>query len=243
MTEAEWLRCRNPFTLLAWVRQLADGRRWRLFNVACCRRVESLLNQPADMDCLRNMEHFADRTTPNPTPAVEALARVAYRTSLTAFPGRTAPPGTWWLVSDYLDGVGRVRAVRAVAACARMTAETCWESLVAYRYTQRWRNRDEERKREAREERFHERVARATLLRDIFGNPFRRVSIDPSWLTSTALALARGMYESRDFGAMPILADALQDAGCDNDDILDHCRGPGPHARGCWVVDLVLGKV
>jgi hypothetical protein len=51
-----------------------------------------------------------------------------------------------------------------------------------------------------------------------------------------------GMCESRDFGAMPILADALHDAGCDNADILDHCRGPGPHVRGCWVVDLVLGK-
>ena len=53
---------------------------------------------------------------------------------------------------------------------------------------------------------------------------------------------AQQMYESRDFSAMPILADALQDAGCDNADILDHCRGPGPHVRGCWVVDLVLGK-
>jgi hypothetical protein len=50
------------------------------------------------------------------------------------------------------------------------------------------------------------------------------------------------MYGSRDFGAMPILADALQDAECDNAAILDHCRGPGPHVRGCWVVDLVLGN-
>ena len=76
-----------------------------------------------------------------------------------------------------------------------------------------------------------------------FGDPRRPVAIDSGWRTSTVLALARGMYESRDFGAMPILADALQDAGCDSDDILNHCRGPGPHVRGCWVVDLVLGKV
>ena len=80
------------------------------------------------------------------------------------------------------------------------------------------------------------------LLREILGNPFQRVKCDPSWRTSTATALARQMYDSRDFSAMPILADALQDAGCDNDDILDHCRGIGPHVRGCWVVDLVLGK-
>ena len=62
------------------------------------------------------------------------------------------------------------------------------------------------------------------------------------WRTDTALTLARQMYESRDFSAMPILADALQDAGCDNADILNHCRGEGPHARGRWVIDLVLGK-
>jgi hypothetical protein len=82
----------------------------------------------------------------------------------------------------------------------------------------------------------------AALLRDIFGNPFRPVAFDPAWRTSTAVALAQQMYDSRDFGIMPILGDALQDAGCDSDDILDHCRGPGPHVRGCWVVDLVLRK-
>jgi hypothetical protein len=80
------------------------------------------------------------------------------------------------------------------------------------------------------------------LCRDIFGNPFRPVSLSPQWRTDTAVSLARQMYESRDFGAMPILADALQDAGCDNTDLLNHCRGPGPHVRGCWVVDLILGQ-
>ena len=80
-------------------------------------------------------------------------------------------------------------------------------------------------------------------LRDIFGNPFRPVAFSPAWRTDTALTLARTMYESREFSAMPILADALQDAGCDNTDILDHCRNPKQvHVRGCWVVDLVLGK-
>ncbi len=85
-------------------------------------------------------------------------------------------------------------------------------------------------------------TAGAALLRDLFGNPFRPVAFSPEWRTDTALALASQMYESRDFSAMSILADALQDAGCDSADILDHCRGDGPHVRGCWVVDLVLGK-
>jgi hypothetical protein len=83
----------------------------------------------------------------------------------------------------------------------------------------------------------------APLFRDICGNPFRPVIFDPAWRTDTAVSLARTMYESRDFSATPILADALQDAGCDNHDILNHCRDTSaPHVRGCWVVDLVLGK-
>lgn len=88
-----------------------------------------------------------------------------------------------------------------------------------------------------------ELAVHANLFRDLFGNPFRPVAFSPEWRTDTAIALARTMYESRDFSAMPILADALQDAGCDNDDVLSHCRSANPHARGCWVVDEVLGKV
>ena len=77
---------------------------------------------------------------------------------------------------------------------------------------------------------------------DIFGNPFRPVTADPRWLTSTAVALARAIYDERAFDRLPILADALEEAGCDNADVLAHCRGDGPHVRGCWAVDLVLGK-
>ena len=83
----------------------------------------------------------------------------------------------------------------------------------------------------------------AYIIREIFGNPFRSVVFDPSWRTSTVLALAQGIYDERAFDRMPILADALQDAGCDNDDILNHLRDPtAPHVRGCWALDLVLGK-
>ena len=79
---------------------------------------------------------------------------------------------------------------------------------------------------------------------DIFGHAFHSVAFCPAWGTDTAVALARQMYESRDFAAMPILADALQDAGCDDEGVLGHCRDANAtHCRGCWVVDLVLGKV
>jgi hypothetical protein len=81
-----------------------------------------------------------------------------------------------------------------------------------------------------------------SLIHDIFGNPFCPVAFDSDWRTTTAVQIAKGMYDSRDFAVMMILADALQDAGCESATILDHCRGVGPHVRGCWVVDLVLGN-
>ncbi|MCE9530975.1 MAG: hypothetical protein K8T89_07610 [Planctomycetes bacterium] len=77
---------------------------------------------------------------------------------------------------------------------------------------------------------------------DIVGNPFRPVTIDPRWLTSNVVDLALAIYEDRAFDRMPILADALMDAGCDSDEIIHHCRGVGPHVRGCWVLDSILGK-
>jgi hypothetical protein len=76
----------------------------------------------------------------------------------------------------------------------------------------------------------------------IVGNPFCPVAVEPSWLTSTVIALAEGIYKEKAFDRLPILADALQDAGCDNDDVLSHCRSDESHVRGCWVVDLLTGR-
>jgi hypothetical protein len=88
-------------------------------------------------------------------------------------------------------------------------------------------------------------AALALLLLDIFGNPFRPVSTASHWYTwneGTIIRLAKGIYEERAFDRLPVLADALEEAGCTNADILNHCRSPGPHVRGCWVIDLLLGK-
>jgi hypothetical protein len=87
-----------------------------------------------------------------------------------------------------------------------------------------------------------ERTVQAELLRDICGNPFRRVVFESVWRTPTTLTLAASIYEDRAFDRMPILADAMEEAGCDCTDILIHCRAPCTHVRGCWVIDLVLGK-
>lgn len=95
-------------------------------------------------------------------------------------------------------------------------------------------------------------TATAGVIRMFAGSPMRptpepyrstmNIEIDPRWLSSTVLDLARTIYDERLFERMPILADALMDAGCDSEEIINHCRGTGPHVRGCWVVDLLLGK-
>jgi hypothetical protein len=90
-----------------------------------------------------------------------------------------------------------------------------------------------------------ESPAQSVLLRDVFGNLFHPTALNPDWVGwngGSLRMLAQAIYEERAFDGMPILADALEDAGCDNADILDHCRGPGPHVRGCWVLDLLLSK-
>jgi hypothetical protein len=86
------------------------------------------------------------------------------------------------------------------------------------------------------------RAAIADLLRCVFGNPFRPVTLDPAWRTSTVLGLASAIYAERAFDRLPILADALEDAGCDQPDLLAHCRSDNLHVRGCWAVDLILDK-
>jgi hypothetical protein len=124
-------------------------------------------------------------------------------------------------------GCHLVRSLTGPSAEAAARAAAEWAAGVATRTGDTWQ----------------EKWFRAVLLCDILGNPFRPVALAPSWQTDTVLALARRVYDAREFSAMPILADALQDAGCDNATILDHCRDPQPaHARGCWVVDLVLGN-
>ncbi len=100
-------------------------------------------------------------------------------------------------------------------------------------------------------DRFHRplRPIHASFLREIFGNPFRTVAVNSSWLTANVRPLAAAVYEDRhmpsglfDTHRLGILADTLEDAGCDNADILNHCRQPGEHVRGCWILDMVLGK-
>jgi hypothetical protein len=87
-----------------------------------------------------------------------------------------------------------------------------------------------------------QRGKQAVRLRCLFGNPFQPIVLDPKWVSSTVKQLATVIYDERQFSNMPILGDALEEAGCDNQDVLKHCRRQVEHCRGCFVVDLVLGR-
>ena len=221
MTEAEWLGCANPAPMLAILGDRATDRKLRLFVIACCRRLQDPWPVPEEFgEFLEWAEQFADGSI-----GPDELAIIF--DELDGYVHDYAPD--WWT------------GIAAMIACAvRLPqADPGRVHEGALRVVRYDRFPDEDRS-EAENQLFR---AQAGFLRDVVGLlPFRPIVFATEWRTSTVLALARQMYESRDFSAMPILADALQDAGCENSAVLDHCRDPGPHTRGCWVVDLILGK-
>jgi hypothetical protein len=220
MDEEEWLAATDPMLMLDSIPHPASERKAVLFAVACCRAILTDHREWREHIILA-VEKYVDGLA---TAAEVIDASRNYNANSDA-----SPVVRLAMMFELPQG----SRVGALAACVGSVAHVASFSASDSDWLPQ-----SERDTEVPRRKQHQ----ATLLRDIFGNPFRSVALDPEWRTSTATALARGMYESRDFGAMPILADALQDAGCDSDDILNHCRGDGPHVRGCWVVDLVLGK-
>jgi hypothetical protein len=99
---------------------------------------------------------------------------------------------------------------------------------------------------EALLEDYERRRAQADILRDLFGNPFRPVSVDPAWLAwqgGAVRSLAQAIHDDQAFHLLPVLADALEDAGCAERQLLEHCRQPGVHVPGCWVLERLRDKV
>jgi hypothetical protein len=236
MTEAEWLACPHDVVrhLYAMIRFLegreGNDRRLRLFACACCRRVWDLLQVEAARMIVELSEAYADGEVSD-----AELETIEDHPDLRSLAGDTSPPISRRVLDAHVaTGWLSETPVHAVSISQRTSGEPAYD-FIASSYNGFGLGRAVPRSEAAI-------VEQMQLLRDIFANPFRAVGFPAHWHTDTSVALACQMYEARDFSAMPILADALQDAGCDNEDILDHCRGPGPHVRGCWVVDLVLGK-
>ena len=229
MIEAEWLACRDRRAVLAFLTEKVTDRKLRLFACACCRRVWRLMRHEESRRAVEIAERFADGIVGD---ADRSEARRAAAVVTQARGIAPAPTDPRW---ERRAASSAYYAVAGEAAkAANGSSELAVEAVI-------WQNGGHAA-RDSSGLVGSEQLLQTHFLRDIFGNPFRPVEFSPAWRTDTAVTLAQQMYDAREFSAMPILADALQDAGCDSDDILDHCRGSGPHIRGCWVVDLVLGK-
>ncbi|MDB5312003.1 MAG: hypothetical protein JWO38_6205 [Gemmataceae bacterium] len=219
MTEAEWLACADPVSMLRFLKGKANDRKLRLFACACCRRLWHLLVDERGRNGVGVAERLADgRATRDEVKEAEGHAR----RTMTSVPANAGYNATCAVVIALSHASYH-------GAFLQLAADTADIAGYAVEPT-------------GGQGKSAEHAAQAVLLRDISGNPFHPMTADPSWLTSAAISLAQGIYADRAFDRFPILADALQDAGCDHPDILAHCRSDGPHVRGCWVVDLVLGR-
>jgi len=231
VTEADWWVATGPEGLIDWLffDALAADRKLRLFSVAACQPLRRLVGDPGILADLDLAEAFADGQV---DAAALATARAAGWTRL-----HTRQPNSQALPRE----VGMAELV-CFSPLFGENAPRDRESYPGEEDIPYARSVAQGMNHQSRRETVLPRLV--PLLHDIFGPlPFREVAILPEWLTSDVTALARGIYDEKAFDRMPILADALQDAGCDNDEVLTHCRRENwEHTRGCWVIDLLLGR-
>jgi hypothetical protein len=217
MTEAEWLSCAHPWEMLTYLRSRAivrkpSVRKLRLLACACCRRIWNRLKGKRHRQAVEVAERFADR--------------LASAKQLSAAHERTLEGGR---PRHYWNPAGRAAApTRSLRSELRDCVMGC---LIPT------------------QEPLEEGAVQCALLRCILGNPFRTIEFNPGCLTPGVISLAQAAYEERVLPSgelqadrLALLADALEDAGCARADLLGHLRSEGPHVRGCWALDLVLGK-
>jgi hypothetical protein len=242
MTETEWMACTDPDKMLAFVEKKASSRKARLFSVACCRRIWSLLQDFRSRRAVEVAESFADGE------ATELALQLEMSESVDGWEGKDGA-AVWAAaacihVTDADALAGAIWTSRCAAASfaddrwrdAVDAAPTCGQGIVD------WVMAEPPRESKA----WAERKEQSDLLRDLFALlPFRPVAVETSWLTwngGTAVKLAQSIYHDRAFDCLPVLADALEEAGCQDPAILGHCRHPGVHVRGCWLIDLLTGR-
>ena len=210
--ESEWLTCKNPAVFVQRKNPQATSRKRRLCACACCRRVWNRLRDSRSRQAVEVAERFADGLA-TPEELKQAHAEAAAVASATG--------KRYWEDVAFAAQGATSEHPRPITALNAILGRS------------RGRKPDKA-------------AVVASLFRDILGNPFRSLPVLDAavlaWNDRLVPRLAQAIYDERRFQDLPILADALADAGCPDTDLLEHCRGLGPHARGCWVLDLILGK-
>jgi hypothetical protein len=251
MDEKRWLTCNDPVPMLEHVHGQASNRKLRLFAVACCRRLWDLLPDKRTRKAIRVAEHYAEglvsavqlRSAQNAvyfapcaaatrasqgTKLQDGDAEAAQRYAALAVGAASSPLDPWGMRSRQGSPSGRL-------------SFDLLDDLIAARVVGNYRTSEQE-----------EYLAVATILRDLIGNPFRSYAVPRDWLTwkgGIIVNLAQEISEDRslpdgalDNARLSILADALEEAGCTDLDILGHLRGSALHVRGCFPVDLILDR-
>jgi hypothetical protein len=234
MNESEWLTGADPAPMLKSAQSANRRRTVRLFSCACCRRLWSLLPEESRASVVVAERYAGGLASPGELECARARADAVV----------VALPTVWTYEEQRIrDATGAAAtcctplgettkgAIGLAASAAHALAKNAALGVAESDFS---RTRDDAYAAEL--------AAQADLVRELFGNPFRPLEFSSQWRTDTAVALARAMSDAREFSAMPILADALQDAGCNSAELLDHCRGDQPHTLGCWAVDLVLRR-
>jgi hypothetical protein len=221
MEENAWLRATDPRPMLEFLQRTGRGsdRKLRLFASACCRLTWHLLGGRSHRKVVLMGERYAEGQATE--RMVEKARREAYYAPLKE--RKEAGPATWaaWRAADcLLSSVNIGKVVELVKEALDLENADLAEPVV--------------------------QTPLHSIVRCVFGNPFSApLPIQAAWLRwndSTVLRIATGIYEERAFERLPVLADALLDAGCEDEDLIAHCRSAGPHVRGCFAIDLILGK-
>lgn len=230
MTEAQWLACTTHRDLLSQIERTATHRQLVLMACATCRL---LTEYEQDVDVLvaereagRNDATEAEARLSRPIDRMWARVWDRHGELLRDWDAGTARLAAVCVLATDLIGwrysgatrIGLIERGAALSAAAGSAVMAAWSST-------------------------HQRVCE--IIRDVAGNPFRQASVNPEWLVGSGglvVQLARGVYDERAFERLPILSDALEEAGCHDEAVLSHLREPGPHVRGCWALDLALGK-
>ena len=214
MTEQAWLVCVEPKRMIDFVIGRASGRKFRLFAVACSRDL---------LAYNESMELWMSETSEKMATAIQEAEAYAE--------GRRPDVMGWW---HWANGREQSDLETAYVALGMSPDPNYWNGdpdVVVASVIPSFR------------------IHPSDHAREVFGNPLRPVSLESAWRTPTVLGIAEAAYDERvlppghlDPVRLAILSDALEEAGCTEAAILDHLRGPGPHVRGCWALDLILGK-
>jgi hypothetical protein len=244
MTEADWLGSTDVYDMLRALRARKSPWPWttrkaRLFACGCCRRAWHVLTEPAQREAVEAAERAADKQLPRPDLAAAHRAAAPVQLGVDTSPFRVGgwsrgSKGGWDFTVEFSPQGDMRCSPGGMAAAPKPWGEPYYAANDARALLHFRAGADTARQ---------EQRAQCDLLRDIVGPGRPGPAVEEAWLVANdgaAPKLARSIYEGRAFGGLPVLADALEGAGCADAALLGHCRQPGEHVRGCWAVDLLL---